>query len=160
MASFKGDLKLGDPTEYPTALTIQVERYYRTYVARPPTASSFVPSTVAPEGRGESSATFADGECGTQGGGSGGNLTSVRNARTYQVEDKSAPGGKKDVPRDELAKGYEYGRTAVHITDTDENITKLETKAALEFIGFIPIDNVRVMSCSKLELQTNSVSLV
>lgn len=142
IASFKGDLKLGDPTQYPTALTIQVERYYRTYVARPPTASAFAPSTVAHEGRGGSPATLADGESSTQRGDSGSSLTSVRNARTYQVEDKTTPGGKKDVPRDELAKGFEYGRTAVHITESDENITKLETKAALEFIGFIPIDNV------------------
>jgi ATP-dependent DNA helicase 2 subunit 2 len=71
-------------------------------------------------------------------------LSVVRSARTYQVLDESAAGGKRDVERDELAKGYEYGRTAVHISESDENITKLETNAALEIIGFIQADHVSV----------------
>lgn len=69
-------------------------------------------------------------------------LTSVQSTRTYQVPDESAPGGKKDVDRDQLAKGYEYGRTAVYISATDENVTKLETKAGLEILGFIPWSSV------------------
>jgi ATP-dependent DNA helicase 2 subunit 2 len=69
-------------------------------------------------------------------------LTSVKNARTYQVIDEEAPGGKRDVDREELAKGYEYGRTAVRISESDENVTKLETKAALEIIGFVPMAKV------------------
>lgn len=69
-------------------------------------------------------------------------LTSVRNARTYQVVDEEAPGGKRDVERDDLAKGYEYGRTAVHISETDENVTKMETQAGLEIIGFVPWSSV------------------
>jgi ATP-dependent DNA helicase 2 subunit 2 len=77
-------------------------------------------------------------------------LSAVRNARTYRVSDESAAGGKRDVERDELAKGYEYGRTAVHISESDENITKLETKAALEVIGFIQDDQV----CSLLIVHT------
>jgi ATP-dependent DNA helicase 2 subunit 2 len=72
----------------------------------------------------------------------GGALTSVRNLRTYEVPDENAPGGKVDVEREELAKGYEYGRTAVHISETDENITTLETYAALELVGFIQTDKV------------------
>jgi ATP-dependent DNA helicase 2 subunit 2 len=52
------------------------------------------------------------------------------------------PGEKRDLERDDLAKGYEYGRTAVHISESDENITKLETFAALEIIGFIQNDHV------------------
>ncbi|WEW60564.1 ATP-dependent DNA helicase yku80 [Emydomyces testavorans] len=141
--TFKGDLRLGDPSQYTTALTVQVERYYRTYTARPPTASTFVLSTVPPEGRerAESSVTLQNGESSAQGIDSSSNLTGVRNARSYQVDDADAPGGKRDVERDELAKGYEYGRTAVHISSSDENITKLDTEAALEFIGFIPTDN-------------------
>ncbi|KLJ05752.1 ATP-dependent DNA helicase II subunit 2 [Blastomyces silverae] len=142
MPTFKGDLRLGDPEQYSSALAIQVERYYRTYAARPPAASSFVSSSVLSEGREttQSSATLAAKESSQEGGAVASALTSVRNARTYQVNDEEAAGGKRDVERDELAKGYEYGRTAVHITESDENITKLETDAALEFIGFIPSD--------------------
>lgn len=141
--SFKGDFRLGDPEKYDSALTIQVERYYRTYAARPPAASSFVLSGAPPEGQesGKPSVTLknvnAEGENSNTIG-----LTSVRNARSYQVADDSVVGGKRDVERDELAKGYEYGRTAVHISESDENITKIETKAALEIVGFIPTQNV------------------
>ncbi|EFE30118.1 Ku domain protein Pku80 [Trichophyton benhamiae CBS 112371] len=142
--SFKGDFKLGDPDKYDSALTIQVERYFRTYAARPPPASSFVLSGAPPEVQetGDSSANLKDARTDT-GKSISNELTSVRNARSYQVTDSGVVGGKRDVERDALAKGYEYGRTAVHITDTDENITKLETKAALEIVGFIPIENVR-----------------
>lgn len=142
--SFKGELRLGNPAEYPSALRIQVERYYRTYVAKPPSASSFV---VKADPRGaqeitQSSATaMAEDEEEPRGENS---LSAVRSARTYQVSDESAAGGKQDVERDELAKGYEYGRTAVHISESDENITKLETNAALEIIGFIQEDHVSI----------------
>ncbi|KAF7177234.1 hypothetical protein CNMCM7691_005056 [Aspergillus felis] len=135
VATFKGFLQLGDPEEYDTALRIPVERYYRTYVAKPPSASSFVlrSDVGAEEEQGESSeAPKSPPE--------GGSLTSVRNLRTYEVPDENAPGGKIDVEREELAKGYEYGRTAVHISETDENITTLETYAALELVGFIQTD--------------------
>ena len=75
-----------------------------------------------------------------------GGLTSVRNVRTYQVQDESSPGGKIDVEREDLAKGYEYGRTAVHISETDENITNLTTYAAMELIGFIQNDRVCLLN--------------
>jgi ATP-dependent DNA helicase 2 subunit 2 len=140
--SFKGELRLGNPEEYSSALRIQVERYYRTYVARPPTASSFVikSDSTTGEDSAQSSATAAALEGGKADGESA--LTSVRSTRTYQVNDESAPGGKRDMEREELAKGYEYGRTAVHISESDENITKLETFAALEIIGFVQNDKV------------------
>ena len=143
MATFKGHLQLGDPENYDTAVRIPVERYYRTYVAKPPTASSFVPSgQEAPESV-ESSATVGA----TQESQAGeGGLTSVRNLRTYQVQDESSPGGKIDVEREDLAKGYEYGRTAVHISETDENITNLTTYAAMELIGFIQSDRVCLLN--------------
>ncbi|KAH8692933.1 putative Ku family DNA helicase [Talaromyces proteolyticus] len=133
--SFRGELKLGDPTQYDTALRIQVERYYRTYVAKPPSASSFVVKPGGDESA-QSSATIAlaDSKSIDE------NLVSVRNARTYHVSDPSVAGGKRELERDDLAKGYEYGRTAVHISESDENITKLETFAALDLIGFIQND--------------------
>lgn len=70
------------------------------------------------------------------------NLTSVRNVRIYHVDDPAVAGGKRELDREELAKGYEYGRTAVHISESDENITKLETMAVIDLIGFIQADHV------------------
>ncbi|KAJ9221879.1 hypothetical protein DTO027B5_4632 [Paecilomyces variotii] len=136
--SFKGQLRLGNPEEYDSALCIDVERYYRTYVARPPPASSFVFRSDLTADNTQATATAAAELAAREGENP---LTSVRNARTYQVTDESAPGGKIDVERDDLAKGYEYGRTAVHISESDENITRLETYAALEIIGFIQSDH-------------------
>lgn len=138
--SFKGQLRLGNPEEYDSALCIDVERYYRTYIARPPPASSFVfRSDIAAGQENTQSTATAAAELINEGENP---LTSVRSARTYQVTDESAPGGKADVERENLAKGYEYGRTAVHISESDENITRLETYPALEIIGFIQNDHV------------------
>lgn len=146
IVSFKGDLMLGNPEQYESALSIQVERYYRTYAARPPAASSFVLSHPTGEGvESNEPETEAGAESANQ-------LTSVRNTRAYQVDDKEAPGGKLDVERDDLAKGYEYGRTAVHISQSEENITRLETDAALEIIGFIPSENVSKPNASIIPL--------
>ena len=132
--------------QYDTALCIDVERYPRTMVRRPLTASRFVQrsdhSNAAASAQ-SSSTVLPDADD------AGGNipqdhdsLTAVRSTRTYQVVDEGAPGGKRDVDRDGLAKGYEYGRTAVHISESDENVTKLETQAGLEIIGFIPWSSV------------------
>lgn len=147
MQSYKGQLTLGDPLQYDTAMCIDVERYPRTMIRKPPSASQFVQRSDLSNGHvsTQSSATI-------RGDGDGGEpsaampnpngLASVRNARTYQVVDEEAPGGKRDVVRDDLAKGYEYGRTAVHISESDENVTKLETQAGLEIIGFVPWSSV------------------
>lgn len=134
--TFKGFLQLGNPEEYETAVRIPVERYFRTYPARAPPASSFVLRSDFATGpdRGEPSAAAAPSDEPTK---EGGNLTNVRPLRSYQISDESAPGAKVDVEREELAKGYEYGRTAVHISETDQNITILETLAALELVGFV-----------------------
>ncbi|KZF24158.1 ATP-dependent DNA helicase II subunit 2 [Xylona heveae TC161] len=139
--SYKGQLTLGDPEKYDSAMSIDVERYPRTMVAKPPSASQFVTASNPADGDAsiQSSATMAgSSDLGPSAGQAA--LTSVRNARTYQIEDSEAPGGKRDVDRDDLAKGYEYGRTAVHISETDENITKLETMASFDIIGFVPKD--------------------
>jgi ATP-dependent DNA helicase 2 subunit 2 len=70
------------------------------------------------------------------------NLAPVRNARTYRISDETAPGGKRDVDPGTLAKGYEYGRTAVHISESDLNVTRIETELGLSIVGFIPWVNV------------------
>lgn len=136
---------MGNPDEYNSALSIDVERFPRTMVRRPLTASQFVqrtnlssghtsapPSTLSPQDRED----VVMGQPDPSG------LTSVKSARKYQVKDEDAPGGKRDVERDDLARGYAYGSTAVHISESEWNLTKLETKAGLDIIGFIPWDTV------------------
>lgn len=119
--TYKGQITLGDPEVYDTALSIDVERYFRTSVRRPPTASAYVvrENTMEDEG-----------------------LTSVHNLHKYTVQDEDAEGGTKDISREELAKGYEYGRTAVAISESEQNITKLETQLAYHILGFIPVEHV------------------
>ncbi|KAL4881131.1 ATP-dependent DNA helicase II subunit 2 [Aspergillus karnatakaensis] len=133
VVSFKGFLQLGNPEEYDTAVRIPVERFPRTMVAKPPSASQFVLRSDLAEQEDQESATVVPESQPEEGS----TLTSVRNLRAYQVDDENAPGGKAEIERDDLAKGYEYGRTAVHISETDENITKLQTTAAIELVGFI-----------------------
>jgi ATP-dependent DNA helicase 2 subunit 2 len=139
--TYTGQLTLGDPEKYVTAMSIDVERYFRTHKAVLPSASSFVIRTDLPTG--EASTSTIDDDV-TMGGTSGpeGGLAAVKTSRTYKVNDDSAPGGKRDVDRDELARGYEYGRTAVHIAESDENVTKLETVQSFEIIGFVPCEKV------------------
>ena len=134
--SFRGKLTLGDPSSSEKAMHIDVERYPRTMIARAPSASSFVVRSVTANAdpRTQTTATMTPGHDTAT---APSDLTALRNARTYQVPDAGAVGGKRDVDRDQLAKGYEYGRTAVHISPTDENITKLETHAGLEVMGFV-----------------------
>jgi ATP-dependent DNA helicase 2 subunit 2 len=133
-ATFKGQLTLGDPEKYDTAMCIDIERYFRTKVAKPPSASSYVVAEMGGDIEGdvkmEDIATQDDA------------LTAVKNARTYKIVDETAPGGKRDVDRDDLAQGFEYGRTAVAIAESDQNITKLETVASFSIVGFIPAEKV------------------
>ncbi|MCJ1284175.1 ATP-dependent DNA helicase II subunit 2 [Xylographa opegraphella] len=168
--SYKGQLTLGDPEHYDTAFSIDVERYPRTMIRRPASASQYVHRTDLSNRRASvsSSTTIlpdADAPEGESSNPNTNGLAAVRNARSYQVEDDTAPGGKRDVTRDELAKGYEYGRTAVHISESDESITNLETAAVLEIVGFIPKDNYdRYMSMSSSNViiaqKTNSKAII
>ncbi|KAF3929000.1 hypothetical protein ABW19_dt0208141 [Dactylella cylindrospora] len=119
IASFKGQLTIGDELNAPkSTLVIDVERYPRTMIAKPPSASSFAVSNEE--------VPVADG------------LQKIRNTRTYQVEDETAPGKSVDIEREEMAKGYLYGRTIVPISAEDHEIVKFETAACLKIIGFIP----------------------
>ncbi|KAF1816526.1 ATP-dependent DNA helicase II subunit 2 [Eremomyces bilateralis CBS 781.70] len=133
--SFKGWLTLGDPDKYDSAMVIDVERYPRVMVAPAPRASQHVIKTgidLDATQTGESATLEGEGT-----GSLGEGISAIKQARSYQVEDNEAPGGKRDVDKDDLAKGYEYGRTAVHIDESDMNIVKLETKARLDVIGFV-----------------------
>lgn len=127
--SFKGFLTLGNPEEYDSAMAIDVERYPRVMVQRPPAASQFVIRSNMAPGETQPSADLD--------GGAQDDLAAVKNARTYQVADESAPGGKKDVEMEDLAKGYSYGSTAVPISESDRNVTTFETKQGLDLVGFV-----------------------
>lgn len=133
--SYRGMLTLGNPEEYDTALAIDVERYPKTMKAAPPSASQFVIRSDMAAGEATQSTQTMDAEDAPQGTNDG--LAAVKTARTYLVEDENAPGGKRDVERDELSKGYEYGRTAVHISESDQNVTLYETSPGFDIIGFI-----------------------
>lgn len=163
--SYKGLLTLGDPGQYDSALCIDVERFPKIMIRRPLSASQYVQRTNLSNGQAstQSSATMlpdADGDL-SMAQDDQNALTSVRNARTYQVLDGTAPGGKRDVSRDDLAKGYEYGRTAVHISESDLNVTKLETHAGFDIIGFVPWATVSqfVFSSLPTSLTTSSMSV-
>ncbi|KAH0596105.1 hypothetical protein MHUMG1_05966 [Metarhizium humberi] len=127
--TYDGALTLGDPEKFPAAMNINVERYFKTHVARPLTASTVV---VKSEQATQSTQTLEDDPM------DGIEFSAVKQARTYKVNDPDAPGGKRDVEFESLAKGYEYGRTAVHISESEHNITKLETEKSFSIVGFIP----------------------
>ena len=146
--SYKGLLTLGNPEEYETALSIDVERYPKIMVARPPTASQFVLRSDTTQ----TSTTMSNGEAESVQDPDG--LAAVKYARTYQIEDESAPGGKRDIERDDLAKGYEYGRTAVHISESDQSVTTYETVQGMDIIGFVDKNQASV-SCDHQVLVTN-----
>jgi ATP-dependent DNA helicase 2 subunit 2 len=134
--TYDGPLTLGDPEQEPRAMSISVERYFKTHKATIPPASNVV---VKSEHGTQSTHTMEGDEM--QGVEStSGAFAAVKNARTYKVNDPDAPGGKKDVEFDSLAKGYEYGRTAVHISEAEFNITKLETTKSFTIVGFIGQD--------------------
>ena len=130
--SYKGYLTLGNPETYDTAMSIGVERYPKTMQQKPPTSSKFVVRGDMATQSQASSATMANGEAA---GGDG--LAAVKSTRAYQIEDDEAAGGKREVEPDELSKGYEYGRTAVHISESDRNVTTYETSPCLDIMGFV-----------------------
>lgn len=153
-ASFKGQLTLGDPANYDTAMAIDIERYTKTKVAKPPTASSYV--LAAEQNVTEEDIEMEDVNLTTTGEA----LAPVRNQRIYYIDDPTAPGGKKEIDREDLALGYEYGRTAVAISESEHNITKLETTPCYTILGFIPQDDYDIYmnmgeSCITVGARTN-----
>lgn len=134
VASYTGSLTLGNPEDYETALSIDIERFPKTMVAKAATSSAFVLRQDMAAGEATQSTATINGDDAEA---SHDGLAAVKNARTYQIEDETAPGGKRDVDRDELSKGYEYGRTAVHISESDQNVTNYETQKNFDIIGFV-----------------------
>lgn len=62
--------------------------------------------------------------------------------RTYEVLGAGGPDGKLSVEREDLAKGYMYGRTIVPLSEEDAAIARLPTYKSFSIIGFIPQDKV------------------
>lgn len=141
--NYDGPLTLGDPkNENLASFSINVERWFKTKQARQLTASTVVMKSDPGGGPAHSTQTLQGDEMqGVEATGFG----AVRFARTYKVNDPDAPGGKRDVEFESLAKGYEYGRTAVHISESDYNVTKIETVKGFEIIGFIPWEKVSAL---------------
>ena len=147
IASYKGTLALGDSLHDDTALNIDVERYPRTFLARPISAHNFV-SKVKPVGLVEGDAAVgpssskppAKKALQTQGSGEDdeAGMTAVKIERAYMVPDGDKAGGKKEVNREELDKGYMYGKSVVPISKTDEECVVMETSPAFEILGFVP----------------------
>lgn len=129
--SYDGPLTLGDPAVHPDALSISVERYFKTHKATIPPASRVV---VKDEHSGDGDAMEGV-EPSTE-------FSAVKNARTYKVNDPKGPGGKREVEFESLAKGYQYGSTAVYISEAEFNITKIETTKSFSIVGFIQQDKV------------------
>ncbi|KFA55777.1 hypothetical protein S40293_01963 [Stachybotrys chartarum IBT 40293] len=131
--TYDGALTLGNPEKLPTAMNIHVERYFKTHQAKPLGATTVVVKADQAGGS-QSTQTLEGDEM------EGVEFSAVKQARSYKVNDPEAPGGKRDVEFESLAKGFEYGRTAVHISESEHNITKLETTKSFSIVGFIPRD--------------------
>lgn len=131
--AYDGPLTLGNPEKYENSLSIHVERYFKTKKAPPPSGS-----TVVNRSEFSGPSQFTQGEDVQMDGTS---LSAVHQVRNYKVNDPDAPGGKKDVPHEELSKGYQYGRTVVPFNDSDWNVIKLETKKQFSIVGFVPFSS-------------------
>lgn len=151
VASYKGKLILGDEENYHTAFSIDVERYPRTMVAKPVSASRYAPGDQ--DTGGESSGTMLEDRGGKP------ELQTVRQARSYQVENEEEAGGMMEIDKEEMAKGYKYGRTVVPISQTDEEVATYPTEPSMRIVGFIPASNVSRVSVFRVS-SANECSLV
>jgi ATP-dependent DNA helicase 2 subunit 2 len=114
--SYRGKLTIGSQDKYDDVIAIDVERYPRTKKASPLSASKYIPSSPA-----------GNGEPPSQGG-------RVALQRTYKVKRN---GEDVEVEKEELQKGYLYGRTIVNLSEADQSILNLETNAELTIVGFV-----------------------
>ncbi|KUJ20967.1 SPOC domain-like protein [Mollisia scopiformis] len=135
---YQGRLCLGDPEKYPeTAMYIDVKRSFFTKAARPVSAKS----VVIPLGAASTQSSHTlPGDVEMTDAPPTGDASDVRTGRSYKVKDPTSDLGEKFVDYEDLQKGYGYGRTAVPISASDENVTKLETFQSFSIIGFIPTD--------------------
>lgn len=135
--NFDGPLTLGDPVQFPSAISINVERWPVTKVNRPSAATTVVITQTA--GATQSTHTIAGDMDEFQ---YDEQYSSVAQHRTYKVNDPGAPGGKRDVEFENLAKGYSYGSTAVPIAESEWDLTNLGTEKGFSIMGFVHMDKV------------------
>lgn len=128
---YDGPLTLGDPKTFESAINIQVERWPVTKVKAPDAASTVVLKSDPTGTQSTMTLDYDDGALDESA------FNSVKQHRSYKINDPTAPGGKRDVEFEELAKGYSYGSTAVQVAEAEWNITKLENMKDFSIIGFI-----------------------
>jgi ATP-dependent DNA helicase 2 subunit 2 len=138
VTTYKGTLTLGDVARFPdTSLLLEVERYPKIMPVKAPSAKNVV---VKPE--------FSSGTVGPSAPPAMAKqeddslAAAVKRARSYQVEDASAPGGKRDVDGEQLERGYEYGRTAVNVSKEDMEVATIPTRQCLDIVGFVSAKTV------------------
>jgi ATP-dependent DNA helicase 2 subunit 2 len=137
--SYDGPLTLGNPEQFASATSLNVERWPVTKVNRPAAATTV---TVKQEPSGtQSTHTLGEEMDGVEYDDP--QFNSVKQHRTYKINDPSAPGGKRDVEFEELNRGWAYGSTAVFIPDTDKGLTGLEAAKNFSIMGFVHMDKVR-----------------
>ncbi|CZR54384.1 related to ATP-dependent DNA helicase II, 80 kDa subunit (KU autoantigen protein P86) [Phialocephala subalpina] len=134
---YTGRLCLGNPETNPDeSIYINVKRFSQTKIARPVAAKSYVMRSGG-EASTQSSYTLPGDvemtDAPTE-------FSAVKQGRSYTIKDPSDALGKRDVDFEDLARGYEYGRTAVHISQSEENVTSLNALRDFSILGFIPID--------------------
>jgi ATP-dependent DNA helicase 2 subunit 2 len=122
--SYRGVLTIGHGED---AVGIDVERYPRTKKCSAPSASKYVDSKDV---NGAANADIQGGHVALQ--------------RTYKINKGEKE--EMEVERRELDKAYHYGSTIVPISDSDQDVIKLETEAELSIIGFVEEAGVRVLS--------------
>lgn len=136
MPTFKGKLCLGDSSMYHSAMEIDVERYPKIMVASSQSAKRVA---VKSDDALESQQIRGDH---VDSSGQNDDATLVNQTTLYEIKDDRAPRGKRDIDRQELSKGYTYGRSIVHVEPADEDSIKFETNPGLHIIGFVPRENV------------------
>ncbi|CAK7218662.1 ATP-dependent DNA helicase yku80 [Sporothrix bragantina] len=138
--TYEGPLTLGDPKTFDGALSINIERYFLTKSASPPSATTVIVRPESAEGATQSTHTTGETEDIEM---ANVDFTAVKNERVYTVDDPTRLGGKREVEFEDLDKGYEYGRTAVHISTSDANITQLQTEKGFSILGFVTRANAQ-----------------
>ena len=137
IASFKGTLTIGSPSnQYGNSLVIAIERYPKVMVRKPQSASTL----RAPQ-QGQSSATPQGDD--TMDLDQANGATAILSERVYYVDDETQPGSRRDIDYEDLIRGYEYGRSVVPLSASEQNITSLETEPCLDILGFVSSKDVR-----------------
>ncbi|POS80077.1 Ku70/Ku80 N-terminal alpha/beta domain-containing protein [Diaporthe helianthi] len=135
---YDGPLTIGNPAQFPSATSINVERWPATKVSRPAAATTV---TVKQDPYGtQSTHTLGEEMDGVEYGDP--QFNSVKQHRTYRINDPGAPGGKRDVEFEELNRGWAYGNTPVYIPDADKDLTTFGAAKSFSVVGFVSTNKV------------------